>query len=212
MDKKKMNQMLIEQLLAIPFPYSDILRVQVSAAALTTKEYSGYYCIHFEKIDKTICLPSWLDKMPLSWQIPTDDIPYLCQLFVKDGYIDMLEIIDMGFNEIKWEYVWTALPVFDYEFDEQNIYKHLTSKELFIEKILLCDDCIDLLIVVDDISLIASFRGCVVRRLASDNFPRACQIKFEQIYNTDYRYLVHTDDDVIDFDCAMVFLQYRSTF
>ena len=210
LDKKeieKINTRLIKQLIAIPFPYSATLKEQTDAALFTVTITPSYYCVHFQLSTRVNTLPDWLDAMPLSWQFLVDEAPVLCQLFVKEGYIARLEIIDLTFNCIKWDKIWTASLLLDYEYNIHHIRKHLTHNELVINKVLHIGRSIDLSLEISGNRFVASFRGCQVRKLMPEALPTKCHLS---IFDSPTNSIAITSNVAdIEFDCELCFIQWH---
>lgn len=206
-DVEKINIWLINQLLAIPFPYGEILKEQTDTAVLTVTATSSHYCVYFQLSPRVNSFPDLLDAMPLSWQFLHEEAPVLCQLFIKEGYISRLEIIDFTLNGIRWDKIWTANPLLDYEYNMHHIRKHLTHHVLVINKILHIGRRIDLSLEVSGNRFVASFRGCHVRKLMQSSFPIKCHLCISDSKSNSFA--ITSDVVGIDFDCELCFIQWH---
>jgi len=208
---KDMAHLLIECLLAIPFPYTNVLRKQINASSYTTTDYSYQFWIDFHVDANMQALPNWLDDMPLSWQIIAPNCPLLCQLFTKCGYIDRLEIINMAFSEINWEHVEHIHPMLDYEYDRQVIREKITNNTSEITKVNIIGDRIDWSQNLDGRIRTVSFRGCLIQKFVWNDAPMNCLINISEIVDHDYQFIIQSSDGNIEFKCAMIFLQWHRT-
>lgn len=206
---ESINSRFIKCLLRIPFPYSHILQEQIEASIYTNTIFSGYFCIHFTPSETVNSLPHWLDAMPLSWQILTDSAPLLCQLFIKEGYIEKLEMIDLALNNIEWEKVWISEPLLDYEYDIWHVVNHLTDKQIIIRKVVHVGLSIDLVLELGNRHFVASFRECQVRKLKSEDLPFQCLLNICDHKMENYRFTVSSSNGLVDFDCASIFIQWH---
>lgn len=199
------NNRLMEQLLSIPFPFTDILREQLAAAKVTNIIYPDCYCLQFAVTQQTRLLPAWLDTVPLSWQVLTQDAPIDCCLFVKDGYVDALEIVDMGMKPIDWALYWSLPPTMDYEFDPQIIGRRLESNDFAIEKVHIHNKSVDFQIANE--ALVLCLRDCAVQSLALEHFPVRGPFLLRSNPSGAYQFSLYSQDDTIRIDCNWVCMQ-----
>lgn len=202
------NTRLINLLLTIPFPDSKILYEQIYKSSCSNTVFPDYYCIHFKTDKFSNHLSYNLDEMPLSWQMIADGDPVLCQLFIKSGYVDKLEVMNLVYKDIPWEKVWEASLLLDFEYDIQNIINYIVGKEISINKILHFGGNLDLDIESQDKCFVVSFRNCKVRKLKSAS--EQCVLSIDKLNDAGAsRYAVLSDNGAIDFDCDLIFIQWH---
>ena len=205
--KLERNKKLASIMQSIPFIYSDILAEQITCSVLSNDEHTHYYCVFFDVSNAVRRLPPWTDVMPLSWQMLVNDVPVLFQLFIKNGFIDKLEIIDMGFQRIPWEDVWDADPILDFEYDNQYVCSYLTSAKVLVEKVHNNGCAIDLAIKSQRGYVIACFRNCHIRTLESN---MQHWTRFNIICKENGKYSVSSTDYSIDFECSLLYLKLHT--
>ena len=207
---EQINRKLIELLLSIPFPYNDILKQQIEASTLSSTETPYVYSIHFHLAQSAQRFPEWLDIVPLSWQILVDNVPVTCELFLDNGYIEDLEIVDMGFERIQWDCFFDTSPCLDFEYSERHVYEFLSSESLILEKARNDSMKVDLLLKSSGKSIVASFRGCQTRRLDLSKLPAQVVFEISEAKEKEYKYTIRSSDGNIDFDCALLFLKLHA--
>lgn len=199
---------LIVQLLSIPFPFRDVLSEQICASALTVTVSDDYFCIAFNQTKSVIPFPAWLPSCPLTWQIPTDDAPIIGQLFQRNGVIEKYEIIDMGLTKIKWDYVWSAKPLSDIEYDSGIIIRTLTAQSATIQKILFWENAIDIALSVGEYPQVARFRGCVNIEMYPIDVPVLTRITMN-MHQSSPPFFVSLCDGLISFRCDEVYVHHH---
>ena len=204
-----LNENLVAHLLRIPFPFSNTLHAQIQAAKIDSESFPDLYRLYFRQEVAAPLFPQYLDMMPLSWQIPTNDAPVLIQLFIKDGFISELEVIDMGLSKIHWEYVWNTLPMLDFCYDLQTVKNLLSSGQCMIYKIMHSQNSIDLGIQSQEQKFVASFRGCQILTLPEDTVCLQAKLEFNNT-TRDGSIAVTSADKKIDFTCQLLFLQWHA--
>ena len=207
---ENLNAKLLELLVTIPFPYSDILQRQINASSYKNTFSLDFYCIHFEVKANVDALPSELDVMPLSWQFLIGKAPLQFQLFVKNGYIDSLEIINYAFDKINWDQIWSAVPLLDFEYNAQCIIDCFENKKIDINMMQCTGSRVDMDIDLEDKSFVVCFRGCYVRKLISSLPVKQCEITMRKMVGTQHRFSVSSNDGNIDFECALMFIQWHA--
>lgn len=113
-------QSLLRFLIEFPLPtsYRMILREQIMSSVLHIEQYTDCFKILFENKRDTNMFPLDLPTLLQGGQILKESGPISFQLFVENGYVVQFEVVDMGLNEIDWEYFWTHSPVYDIEYQE----------------------------------------------------------------------------------------------
>lgn len=206
-DLGSLNLKIIEHLLAIPFPYMDILRAQIQAAKLDNEIFPDCYRLRFEKKEKAPPLPQYVDAMPLSWQIPTNDVPLVFHLFTEGGYIRELEVVDMGLLKIDWKYIWDEGPILDFCYDEQLVSSFLMSRNFEIQKIICRAQSIDFIFKSSEEYDLASFRGCQVTKIFTDAVPMKAKFKICRPPDATGSFTIISSNGEIQFDCQLMFLR-----
>ena len=204
----QINEKLLHYILRFPFPYLDVLREQVLACQITNEWYSDCYIIHFHQKKNVKPLPLWLPIVPQGFQILKENGPLLCQLYIEHGYIVQLEVIDMGMNEIDWEYLWSHKPLFDIEYDFSAICRYLTDKKPRISQIHISQQHVYLKMCATAESHTIGLWNCNI--LSSNllcNLSNSC-VDICALEKDHYRYLIKIDDNPV-IECSLVCLQDR---
>lgn len=196
---------LIDQLLSIPFPFTDILRNQINASAITVKDLNDYFCIEFTPSKSEIPFPSWLPRVLLDWQLCVDGVPILGQLFQQNGFIQKYEIIDMGFTGIKWEYLLSSKPVPDTIYDLDEIIKILTATPVTILKAEERQNGIDVAMTKNGVYWVTCFRGCADCDLSSVKLPSTKQLSVS-VSQPERQYSITSCDGCVSFQFSEVYL------
>ena len=189
-----------------PFPYIDILRDQIAACLITNEWYSDCYIMYFHRKENTKLLPLWLPTVPQGCQVLKENGPLLCQLYIEHGYIVQFEVIDMGMNEIDWEYLWSHKPVFNNEYDLLAICGYLTTEKLRISKIHTFQQHVYLKVDTVAGSHTVCLWGC---NILSHNLlysARDCHIDICVSGKDSHQYLIKFDDRPV-LECSSVCLQ-----
>lgn len=207
-DKGIIVKELISKLLQIPFPYCDILMQQINESEISFIESQSYACVTFIMAYTAPTFPVWLDNVPLSWQIVVDDIPTLCQVYTQNGYIEKLEVIDMGFEPIKWTRLFNEAIQFNQEFEEQRIIELLTTRETCIDKMLVGKRSVDWMIKDNGRSAIVCFRDCEIHNLDTTAFTVKSVSIIKENQNGDHKYTVYSNDGKIDFVCSFMYIRW----
>lgn len=209
-DFNALNEELIAHLLRIPFVFNNTLRSQLQVAKLDYESFPDLYRLYFRKDGESPLFPEYLDMMPLSWQILSGDAPLLIQLFIKDGFISELEVVNMGLGEIHWAYIWNAVPMLNFCYDLQAVEMFLSSEQHIIYRINYSQNSIDLGIQSQEQNVVASFRGCQIHVLPKNTEFLQTQFEFKNS-TTDSSILVTSTDGRISFTCQLPFLQWHAT-
>lgn len=209
------NQKLIQLLLAvsesISFPFHAILKNQISASQITYSDSQYVYIIHFHPRCDVQRLPEWIDSMPLSWQVCIDDVPVLCQLFVDhNGYVEDLEIMDMGFEQINWEVFFEKPLCRNFEYNEQCVFNYLSAGPMTLEKIINSGRCVDFMLRNSTQNTVVSFRGCEIHRLPTAQLPMKANIQISKALDNKFRYSIHSTDTNIEFKCETIFIRLNA--
>lgn len=208
--KKKLINMLLSVSESTSFPFDTILKQQINASQITCATAQYTHTVHFRPSQDVRQFPSWLDTVPVSWQICIDNVPVTCELFISNGYIEDLEIVDMGFERIKWEHLFDTSPRVDFEYNEQYVYDYLSSEPLILEKVRNDSQNVDFMLNHGSKSTVASFRKCQIRRLNIPQFPVQVIFEIREACDEKYRYTIQSSDANIDFDCALLFLKLHT--
>lgn len=118
-NENELAQALIDFFLSFPIPtlYKDILKEQIAGSSYYIEQYCDCIKILFQKNPNSKTLPLWLPTMLQGCQILKENGPISCQLYVENGYVVQFEVVDMGLNEIDWNYFWSHKPIFDIEYN-----------------------------------------------------------------------------------------------
>ena len=113
---------LICFMLDFPMPkqLKEILQEQVACSTYTVERYDDCWKILFEKPHAARVFPAWTPHLLQGCELVKDNGPFVCQLFVEQGYVVQFEVVDMGRNKIDWEYFWRLKPVFEVDYDINN--------------------------------------------------------------------------------------------
>ena len=198
------NRRLVDYILQFPFPYIDILREQIAVCQITNEWYADCYVMQFHRRKNIKQLPLWLPTVPQGCQVLKENGPLLCQLYVESGYIAQFEVIDMGMNEIDWEYLWSHKPLFDVEYDLSTICSCLTTEKISITKVHVGQQYVYLKIDTTAGSHTVCFWDCNILSLTLLHGVHYCSMDINIIDN--HRYLVRFDDNPV-LECSLVYIQ-----
>lgn len=200
------NTKLIDYVMRFPFPYIDIIREQIAACQITNEWYSDCYKIHFKRLNNDVKqLPLWLPTVPQGCQVLKENGPLVCLLYIEAGYIVQIEVINMGMNEIDWEYLWSHKPVFDIEYDFSTICGYLTSEKLKIFNTHIDEDYVYLKVGTADKTHIICLWGCVILSPPLLQSLQYCSVDICVSKKDNHRYVVKFDDFPV-LECALVCL------
>lgn len=205
------NTKLIDYIMRFPFPYIDVLREQIAACQMTNEWYSDCFIIHFHHKKNTKQLPLWLPTVPQGCQILKESGPLICQLYVESGFIVQFEVVDMGMNEIDWEYMWTHKPIFDVEYDLSTIHSCLTTEKIRISKVHNGQQYVYLKVDTTTGSHTICLWNCNI--LSPDllcSSSNSC-VNISALEKDKYRYLIKFGDNPV-IECSLVCLQDGLTF
>lgn len=105
-------------ILSFPFPgeYDKIIRDQLCTSLIDIEQYHGCFKMLFKIDENASVLPTTMPTLLQGGQILKDDGPISFQLFVENGYVVQFEVVDMGLNEIDWDYFFQHNPIFDIKY------------------------------------------------------------------------------------------------
>lgn len=201
------DRKLIDFLMKFPFVYMDILREQIAACEITHEKYPDCYIIHFHHKKDTAKFPLWLPTMPQSCQILKPTGPLTCQLYIELGYIVQFEVVDMGMNEIDWDYLWSYDPVFDMEYDLSTIRNHLMEMPLCISKLRISQQYVYINVTTPTKEFTISLWNPNILLLNLPFKQHSCRINISTIPGDNQRYLIQTDDDSLAIECSLICMQ-----
>ncbi len=198
----KIYDLLTKQLLSQPFPYKETLKKQLDTAKYDIEAYEDALKIMFCPDDHTERLPELLHMVPLSWQLFPSGGCLGCDLFVENGYIDCLQIVDYAGKGIHWDELSKCTAQTEIDYDPSNICR-LLSRKVELRKIRQGVNSIDIALTEG----VACFRGCIIRRFDAGNLPstKNLQIKLQENSGT-----LYSDDGSIDIAFQLVFLRYHT--
>ena len=202
-----LNNRLLEYLCCIPFPYADILKKQVKTSAITHSAHPGCYQIYFTPDKQAPQFPLWLNAMPLSWHVFVDSVPVDFLLFIKEGFLECLEVIDMDFREINWEYIWSAPIVERFEYDAASVCNIVNGKDISVSHIHISPPHICFAVVINARTADLTFKNCVVRKMVKNGDSNQHKLK---ITHTLFGFSIQSSDLDIDFDCKNMFLEWNA--
>ena len=200
------NEKLIDYIMRFPFPYIDILREQIATCQITNEWHFDCYIMHFHRTQNTIQLPPWLPTAPQGFQVLKENGPLSCLLYVESGYIVQFEVIDMGMNEIDWEYLWSHEPIFDHEYDLSAICSYLTTEKLRIIKKLVRQHDVYLRVETVAGSNTVCLWNCSFLSPELLHNAHDCSIDICASGNDNHPYLVRFNDNPV-LECSLVSLQ-----
>lgn len=200
----RISRILFKQLLSLDFPYKETLNMQLEASRYDVKAYCDVICIEFHLDNEIPRLPSMLDVVPLSWQLFPPGGCLGCDLFLKDGHIDALQLVDYAGGGIKWEELNECIPEADYDYDISHIYQYL-SGEVELQKIRQSSMGID--IALSNKNVVLSLRDCAIHHFAVGKLP--VKHTFSILLNGNGGSLRSTDGNV-EIDFQLVFLRYHT--
>lgn len=200
------NSKLIDYIMRFPFPYIDILREQISVCEITNEWYSDCYIIHFHRKGNTRQLPQWLPTAPQGCQVIKEGGPISCQLYVESGYIVQFEVVDMGMNEIDWDYLWSHKPIFEVEYDFPTICSYLAAGSIRISKIHIGQQYVYLAVDTTARSHTICLWDCNILSPGLLYSEHYCRIDICVSKKNNHRYLVKLDDNPV-LECSLVCLQ-----
>lgn len=205
------NRRLIDYIMHFPFPYIDILREQIAVCQITNEWHSDCYIIHFHRKKNTKQLPLWLPTVPQGCQVFKENGPLLCQLYIESGYIVQFEVIDMGMNEIDWEYLWSHKPFFDVVYDFTTICSYLTTEKISISKVHIGQQYVFLMVDTAARSHTVCLWNCNILSLNLLYSIHHCRMEICILEKDSHRYLIKLDDNPV-LKCSLVGLQDGLTF
>lgn len=201
------NAKLIDYVMRFPFPYIDIIREQIAACQITNEWYSDCYIIHLKRLNNnTKQLPLWLPTVPQGCQVLKENGPLVCHLYIEAGYVVQIEVVDMGMNEIDWEYLWSHDPIFDSEYDLQTVCSCITVQKLHISKVHIGKNFVFLKVGTTDRTHTVCLWGCNILSLSLLNSLHDCHIDICASKGNNPRYVIKFDDCPV-LDCALICLQ-----
>ncbi len=196
--------LLINQLLSVPFPFLSVLKEQLFNAEVHIETFCDAIHLIFLTRRNSTPLPSFLDICPISWQIVMGDCCIECSLFLNNGYIESLEVIDYCGNPIRYELLAESIPAINTDYTKIKIEKLLQEK-LRIFKIRHTQNNID--IGLNDCNTVICFRDCKVHCLDNMSLPLSVQLNL--ILQENGGTVISTDHSV-NFDFSLVYLKYHS--
>ena len=122
LDRDRQINRLLQFLLQMPMPnfYRTILREQVSCSSVIVEEYVDCLKILFEDNHRASMFPLGLPTLLQGGQVLKDSGPISFHVFVEKGYLVQFELVDMGLNNIDWDYFWSHTPIYDVDYFEHN--------------------------------------------------------------------------------------------
>lgn len=206
-EKESTNKKLIEFILSFPFPYADILREQITAFSVSNIQYPDCYTIVFDRTEEVRQLPLWLPAMPQGCQVIKESGPISCHLYVESGFVVQFEVVDMGMNEIDWEYFWGHKPIFDVEYDSTTICNYLTVEEVKISRVYVGHRHVHFAVDTSSGHHTVSLWDCDIQTLQIPDNEFYCHIEIYCLNKGNLRYLLKSDDNSIVIECSMLCLQ-----
>ena len=201
------NNMLLELLLSLPFPFKEELRAQIASSSIHTVCQPDYYCMEFQVSPGVPPLPGWLITAPLSFQIPRSGAPYQCILYRdSNGYIDCFEVISMDFSEIQWEDFGESSPLPDYEFDIDYLKSILQMADVSIGLVSVSESALMLCVEKNHLKHTMLFLNCEYRSIPIEKEVITSEILVSQQNDANNipRYTLCSTDRKIDIDYSLM--------
>ena len=202
-----LNKKLIRLILSFPFPFMDILHEQVSASTISNEVYKDCYTILFEKKENVRLLPNWLPTVPQGCQILKESGPFSCQLYIESGHIVQFEVVDMGLNELDWDYFWTHKPIYDVEYDTTRIYSCLKGIEASISRFRIGDDYALIEVNTQAGHHTICLWDCDIRAFQIPPDPYFCRFDILQNFQSKRQFILKSDDKLVEIECSLICLQ-----
>ena len=205
LEERELAQALIAFFMSFPIPsaYKEIMEEQIRDNPFSTERYSDCFKILFVKKTGVRKLPVWLPTLLQGCQILKDDGPISCQLFVEDGYVVQFEVVDMGLNEIDWDYFWSHKAIFDIEYDLKVIKHHLESGAISIVKSCVFDSYILLEIHINGLQYQLHLYDCTICAFPATPTTLECRSHLD----SKQRYAIVSVDGNLNIICSLVCLQ-----